>query len=351
MSLGGVVKRYFKKIGITIVLLLGGIGIVFSVSFLYNKYAVQRWIQNPHHPGQLVNIGSHKLYATVKGEESPVVIMIPGMNAFSWGWWEIQDEISITSKVVTYDRAGYGWSEASLEPYSSRQIVTELHTLLQRLKIHPPYILVGASMGGVYAKHFTKLYPNEVVGVVFVDPAAWPEKDLTNTVQQEAVLSQSKKRSLNEISAALGVFRIFGRYFLRMHRIPDLQMSHVLEALSNPGQHRNFQKHFASIYKIDNNHYLNAPEGFPDVPVKVIVQDTESTIRDAIHYEEIKGEESEQKGRKYLRDTKERQRKDYMGLSSNCQWILAEGSGHNIQFDRPDLIIKTIRDLAGEIRK
>jgi len=339
------------KIGIIVGLLLGTIALLFLASFSYNKHAVNKWLQNPHPPGRLVSIGSHKLYTTVKGEGSPAVIMLPGMNAFSWGWWEIQDEISKTSKVVTYDRAGYGWSEASPEPYSSKQIVTELHTLLQRLKIEPPYILVGASMGGVYVKHFTKLYPSEVVGVVFADPSAWPEKDITNTAKQEAIALQSEKRSINEIGAAFGVFRFFGRYLLRVHRIPDPQMSLVLEALSNPIQHKNFQRHFASLYKIDDNHYLNAPDGFLDIPVKVIVQDTEITIKDAIRYKEIKGEKSERKVREYLRSTKGRQRNDYMELSANCQWILAEGSGHNIQHDRPDLMIKTISALIIEIRK
>lgn len=344
-------KRIFKKIGIIIVLLLLIAGIFLIASFSYNKYAVGKWLKNPHPPGRLVNIGSHKLYTTIKGEGSPAVIMLPGMNAFSWGWREIQDEISKTSLVTTYDRAGYGWSEASPEPYSSKQIVTELRSLLQRLGIEPPYILVGASMGGVYAKHFTQLYPKEVVGVVLVDPSAWPEKDITNAAKQEAFALQSEKRSINEIGAAFGVFRFLGRYFLRMHRIPDFQMSLALEALSNPVQHRNFQRHFASLYKINDNHYLNAPTGFPDIPVKVIVQDNEITVRDAIRYKEIKGGNSEIRVREYLRSTKERQRKNYMGLSSNCQWILAEGSGHNIQFDRPDLIIKIISDLVIEIRK
>jgi pimeloyl-ACP methyl ester carboxylesterase len=254
-------KRIFKKIGISIVLLLVIVGILSIASFSYNTYAVNKWLQNPQPPGQLVNIGSHRLFTTIKGEKSPAVIMLPGMNAFSWGWREIQDEIAKISKAVTYDRSGYGWSEASPELYSSKQIVTELHTLLQRLEITPPYILVGASMGGVYAKHF------------------------------------------------------------------------------------------ASLYRIDDNHYLNAPDGFPDIPVRVIVQDVEITIRDAVRYKGIKGGKTEKEARAYLNSTKERQRNDYMALSANSEWILAVGSGHNIQFDRPYLIIKTISDLIIEIRK
>ena len=89
----------------------------------------------------------------------------------------------------------------------------------------------------------------------------WPENDLKNPAKQKNITMQSEKLSINEIGAALGVFRFFGRHLLRMHRIPDLQMSLALNALSSPVQHKNFQKHFASLYTIDDNHYLNSPGG------------------------------------------------------------------------------------------
>ncbi|MCW8814487.1 MAG: alpha/beta hydrolase, partial [Chlorobium sp.] len=144
-------KRVFKKPGIVIGIFLVTVSLLLLSLFWYNSREVANWLNNPRPRGQLISIGSHKLYTTVKGEGSPTVILLPGMNAFSWGWWGIQDEISRTTMVITYDRAGYGWSEAAPEQYSSKQIVTELHTLLQRLQIDPPYILVGASMGGIYA--------------------------------------------------------------------------------------------------------------------------------------------------------------------------------------------------------
>lgn len=78
-------RRIFKKIGIIIVLFLLIAGLLSIASFWYDKYAVSKWLQNPHPPGRLVSIGSHKLYTTVKGEGSLAVIMLPGMNAFSWG--------------------------------------------------------------------------------------------------------------------------------------------------------------------------------------------------------------------------------------------------------------------------
>lgn len=344
-------KRVFMKLGIFIGIFLVTVSLLLPAVFWYNHNEVERWLNNPQLPGQLISVGSHKLYTTVKGEGSPTVILLPGMNAFSWGWWGIQDEISETTRVVTYDRAGYGWSEAGPEPYSGKQIVTELHTLLQRLQIEPPYILVGASMGGLYARHYAKLYPDDVAGVIFADPSAWDEADLRSRPKQDAVVAQRESRSFNEVFASFGGFRFFGSYFLRMHRIPDSVMPLVLEALSNPEQHKNFQRHFAALYRVDDSHFLNAPEGFPQIPVKVIVQDSDVTVGDAVRYQEIKGDASEKKARQYLQSVKQRQREEYMGLSSDSQWIMAEGSGHNIQHERPDLLMQVIRDMVVAIRK
>ncbi|MBC8523829.1 MAG: alpha/beta hydrolase, partial [Chlorobium phaeobacteroides] len=111
------------KLGIFIGIFLVTVSLLLPAVFWYNHNEVERWLNNPQLPGQLISVGSHKLYTTVKGEGSPTVILLPGMNAFSWGWWGIQDEISEPTRVVPYDRGGYGWSEAGPEPYSGKQIV------------------------------------------------------------------------------------------------------------------------------------------------------------------------------------------------------------------------------------
>jgi len=338
-------KIILKWIGISIVTLLVVCSIFLLITYTHNKYSVEKWLANPHPRGQLVNIGTHKLYATVKGMGSPTIILLAGGSAFSWGWWDIQDELAKTTRVISYDRSGYGWSEASPKAYSSKQVVTELHTLLQGLAIEPPYIVVGASMGGIYTKHFAKLYPEEVAAVVFVDPSAWDEKELRNPIYQQAVLKQSEKISLNEVTAKLGLFRFYADYLLSMHQVPEYLRSLGIEALSNSIQHKQFLKHFASLYRIDDRHYLNAPDGFPDIPVKVIIQDNEVTIKTAHKVGEINKTNPEQKVRAYLQAAKERQRKDYMTLSENSEWLIAEGSGHNIQFDRADLIIDTVNKM------
>jgi len=87
------------------------IAISLSISYYSNKSKVNQWLANPQAPGQLVDLGKHKLYATLKGEGEPTVVIITGGNSFSWSWWTIQDDLAKSAKVLTYDRSGYGWSE------------------------------------------------------------------------------------------------------------------------------------------------------------------------------------------------------------------------------------------------
>jgi pimeloyl-ACP methyl ester carboxylesterase len=120
-------------------------------------------------PGQLVDIGGYKLHIHCTGKGSPTVILDAGRVAFSshWGW--VQPEIAKTTRVCAYDRAGYGWSDPGPEPRTGLQMTRELHALLQSADIDGPYVLVGHSMGGIYAMFYATGYPDEVAGIVLVD--------------------------------------------------------------------------------------------------------------------------------------------------------------------------------------
>ena len=87
---------------------------------------------------------------------------------------KVQTEIAKSCTTVSYDRAGLGLSEESSSPRSGEQIAMELHALLQKLGVVPPYVLVGHSAGGIYIRSFAHRYPNEIGGMIFVD-AVLPE--------------------------------------------------------------------------------------------------------------------------------------------------------------------------------
>lgn len=105
----------------------------------------------------------------VAGHGSPTVVLESGLGHGKRVWGPVFNGVSAITRVVAYDRAGYGQSEASEQPRSGLQIVAELRALLETEGLGPPYVLVGHSLGGTYMKLFAKMYPSEVVGVVLVD--------------------------------------------------------------------------------------------------------------------------------------------------------------------------------------
>jgi pimeloyl-ACP methyl ester carboxylesterase len=126
-------------------------------------------------PGKLVDVDGHSLHINCVGEGSPTVILESGSGANSTAWANIQPEVSDTTRVCAYDRAGSGWSEPGPGPGDPQQIAGELHTLLGNAGIEGPYVLVGHSFGGLYVLMYADLYPNEVEGMVLVD-SSHPEQ-------------------------------------------------------------------------------------------------------------------------------------------------------------------------------
>jgi len=103
------------------------------------------------------------------GKGSPTVVLDSGLGGSSLDWLRIQPEIAKFTRVCSYDRAGYGWSDPSLEPRTSLQIAKELKALLTSAAERGPYVLVGHSFGGYNIRMFSKLYPSHAAGIVLVD--------------------------------------------------------------------------------------------------------------------------------------------------------------------------------------
>lgn len=117
-----------------------------------------------------IDLGSHSLHAVVAGTGTPAVVFDGGIGAPCEDYRDLQDRVAATTTVVTYDRAGYGASEAGPLPRDSLGEVEELRTLLARLGIPRPYILVGHSLGGLNVQVYAGLHPEEVAGMVLLDP-------------------------------------------------------------------------------------------------------------------------------------------------------------------------------------
>ena len=123
-------------------------------------------------PGELVDVGSHRMHLHCTGSGSPTVILEPGQGGASsdFGW--VAPVVARDSRVCVYDRAGRGWSDPADGPQDAAQIAADLHTLLERAEVPGPYVLAGHSFGGLYVQTFAATYPDQVAGLVLLDSTA-----------------------------------------------------------------------------------------------------------------------------------------------------------------------------------
>jgi pimeloyl-ACP methyl ester carboxylesterase len=123
-------------------------------------------------PGQLVDVGGHRLHLYCTGSGSPTVVLEPGHGGSSsdFGW--ITPAVARETRVCVYDRAGRGWSDAANSPQDGAHIAADLHTLLERAHVPGPYVLAGHSFGGLYVLSFAAQFPDQVAGMVLLDSTA-----------------------------------------------------------------------------------------------------------------------------------------------------------------------------------
>ncbi len=135
------------------------------------QFSRMQWENHRYPPrGKLVDIGGLRLHINCTGTGSPTVVMENGPNDSLVVWQLVQPEVSKFTRVCSYDRAGFGWSDAPNEPRTSSNIADELDRLLARAAIPGPYVLVGFEYGALNIRMFTSCHREQVVGMVLVDP-------------------------------------------------------------------------------------------------------------------------------------------------------------------------------------
>ena len=161
-------------------------------------------------PGQLIDVGGHRLHLNCTGSGSPTVVLEAGGGEMSSNLGWITPAVARNTRVCAYDRAGRGWSEPADTPQDATQIAADLHTLLQRGGVAGPYVLAGHSFGGLYALTYADRYPGEVAGMVLVDSTnpAPAERARTASSHQGSYDVSGRVSALVSIAARLGLTRL-----------------------------------------------------------------------------------------------------------------------------------------------
>jgi pimeloyl-ACP methyl ester carboxylesterase len=162
-------------------------------------------------PGELIDVGGHRLHLSCTGTGSPTVVLEPGGGLMSSALGWIAPAVAADTQVCVYDRAGRGWSDPADSPQDATQIATDLHTLLDRGQVPGPYVLAGHSFGGLYVLTFAALYPDDVGGMVLVDstaPAPEPMDEPNSSGAEDSFNIMSRVSALASASARVGLGRL-----------------------------------------------------------------------------------------------------------------------------------------------
>jgi len=159
----GLLKRSFTGLSVFIVVLA-------ITGLIYQTAAAESDQRKYPPPGVLVNVHGYKMHIYCVGEGSPTIVLDHAGGGSSMDWSLIQPKLAEHTRVCAYDRAGYGWSDYNPAPRTLAEQVDELHALLSGANEPGPYLLVGHSYGARVDRVFAMKYPDEVTGMVLMDP-------------------------------------------------------------------------------------------------------------------------------------------------------------------------------------
>jgi pimeloyl-ACP methyl ester carboxylesterase len=186
--------------------------------------------------GQAVNIGGRNLNLYCSGQGNPTVVFESGDNDAGFDWSLLQPKVAQFTRACWYDRAGVGWSDPPPGPRTSASVVGDLHELLGRAGVAPPYVLVGASVGGEYARVYTSRYSQDVAGLVLLDSSHPDQREPAFMLSAFNLMSPGKRHL---ICAGLPFMARFGilRFIASRMRGPAPSQSsgrqEILEALNS----------------------------------------------------------------------------------------------------------------------
>jgi pimeloyl-ACP methyl ester carboxylesterase len=138
----------------------------------------------------------------------PTVVLEAGSGASAATMAWLHRALAIHTTAVAYDRAGYGFSDPTEGPLDARSVAADLHEALHRHGLAGPYLLVGHSLGGGYVRVFAAEYPDEVVGLVLLDPVHEEQMERQPVETKRALEQAQRQLALAPLLARLGTFRL-----------------------------------------------------------------------------------------------------------------------------------------------
>jgi pimeloyl-ACP methyl ester carboxylesterase len=300
-------------------------------------------------PGQMIDVGGHRLHLMCAGSGTPLVLFESAIAASALSWSVVRPKMAAVTSVCVYDRSGLGWSEASSGPRTFDRMLDELRLVLDRVSPGAPCVLVGHSFGSFVVRAFAARHPDRVLGLVLVDPALeW----LSLTPERRRRLRGARYLSwLGALLAQAGVVRgclslltggapraprafshVFGRDAARtlarlvgeVRKLPPEVHDVVRAHWSQPKGFRSMAQHFQVLEREGASIRGRVPPS--GIPVTVISG----------------GDQPDE----------QRAAQGQLAAASRAgRHLLAARGAHWVQFDEPDLVVAAVTALVELLRR
>jgi pimeloyl-ACP methyl ester carboxylesterase len=302
--------------------------------------------------GRLVSIGTHRLHIRCDGDGAPTVVFDAALGGSSLSWSLVQPAVARLTRACSYDRAGFGWSEAGPLPRTASRIAAELHELLRAAALPSPFLLVGHSYGGLVMRLYASRHPNDVAGLVLIEPAI-PEEWANPTDQQRALIARGIRLCRYGATASR---RGLAQFVSMLVRIGALRAARLIVGLvSRGGLRRDDEGILAPIWKLPPEvrgvlrQMWTQPKFFEALgsQIETICEGAAEVARaDPAGYGDIPLVVISSAG-----SSQERLRADaaLARRSSRGRHVLAAESGHWVPLDAPQVVIDAITAMVAEI--
>jgi pimeloyl-ACP methyl ester carboxylesterase len=282
--------------------------------------------------GRRYTVAGRNFWLHSAGEGGPAVVFLPGAGLVGLDYLNIHEQAARFTTSVIYDRAGTGWSDDITLPRSAADVADELRSLLSAAGVPPPYVLVGHSLGGAYARRYTQRYPDEVAGLVFLDPAHEGYASMPKQTPLEQI-----KMGLAALPALMNIQKFYRPMFERMFAawpdavrrpLVDYHVGAWRKSLLEAG---NLQPEILDEIRTGGD--------LPDAPLIVLAAMGLDPFMAAFAPEP------------YLRDLNACKSAFYAAFAQTVRRgenRLLDDAGHStLHTDRPDAVVVAIRELVG----
>jgi len=316
-----------------------------ALGFLYQRWGTRRDARRFPPRGGLYPVAGELLHVHATGSGSPTVVLEAGISASSLSWTLVQPAIASFARVVSYDRAGLGWSAPGAAPCTPARLAATLHALLQGSGNPGPYILVGHSFGALIVRAFAAAFPAETTGLVLVDPFRpeewWPVTDGQRGMMRHGARLARRGRRLATLGVVRGALALLagGR-----HLVPRL-----LNRLSAGGGAGIAERLTGEIRKLPREDWpviaahWSQPKAF-----QAMAQHLESlpaSVAEMAAAAPLDGVPIQLLMAGRGRDLHPAPAAYAARLGPQVVLTVAHGSGHWIQLDQPELVVDAVRAL------